>query len=671
MSATERTRTPGPGAGAARRPDRDPAEPAERTTPREDGTASRPAEAGAPGARPVLSVEDLSVDYSLRGSREPRRALHGVSLSVAHGGMTAVVGESGSGKSTTASAVIGMLAGNASVASGSVLLGERQLLGAGEAELQRIRGAHIGYIPQDPGNSLNPLKTVGANVAEALRIHRRAGRAEARERVLELLDRVGLDRPGLRAGQFPHELSGGMRQRVLIASAIALSPELIIADEPTSALDVTVQQKILDLLDDLRREEGTSILFITHDLAVAGERADRVAVMQSGRVVEDAAASRIFSDPQCDYTRRLLRDAPSLHVVTEEESGGRAGGEAAALDERAALPWSDARAGLGSRAGVASSGAAPASPAGATAAGQGAVPLLSVQGLSKVYARHGREEEGRTRDGASAPAGASEVSEAAERRDDVIGVEGVSFDVAEGTTHGVVGESGSGKTTLGKALAGLIAPDAGTALVAGYDVARLGKHERRDFRRTVQLVHQNPYTAIDPKFSIEAAIAEPLVNFKVGTREHRRARVAEVMEQVALPPELAARRPRELSGGQLQRVAIARALVIEPRLVVLDEAVSALDVTVQAQILRLLERLQRELGLTYLFISHDLAVVRQIADTVSVISRGHQVEAGPSREIFEAPRDPYTRRLLAAIPRPERTASSSSGDERDTQLKGT
>ncbi|MCP3427052.1 ABC transporter ATP-binding protein, partial [Rothia sp. AR01] len=229
----------------------------------------------AAGAPPVLRIEDLGVAYSLRGAREPRQALHGVSLSVARGGMTAVVGESGSGKSTTASAVIGMLAGNASVTSGSVRLGERELLGASEPELQRIRGAHVGYIPQDPGNSLNPLKTVGANVAEALRIHRRAGRAEARERVLGLLERVGLDRPELRARQFPHELSGGMRQRVLIASAIALSPELIIADEPTSALDVTVQQRILDLLDDLRREEGTSILFITHDLAVAGERADR------------------------------------------------------------------------------------------------------------------------------------------------------------------------------------------------------------------------------------------------------------------------------------------------------------------------------------------------------------------------------------------------------------
>ncbi|WP_129656847.1 dipeptide ABC transporter ATP-binding protein [Rothia halotolerans] len=647
MSATERTTTSGPGASAAPRPGRHAAEPAERTTPYEDGPANRPAEAGDPGARPVLSVEDLSVDYSLRGSRESRRALHGVSLSVAHGGMTAVVGESGSGKSTTASAVIGMLAGNASVASGSVLLGERQLLGAGEAELQRVRGAHVGYIPQDPGNSLNPLKTVGANVAEALRIHRRVGRPETRERVLELLERVGLDRPRLRAGQFPHELSGGMRQRVLIASAIALSPELIIADEPTSALDVTVQQKILDLLDDLRREEGTSILFITHDLAVAGERADRVAVMQSGRVVEDAPASRIFSDPQCDYTRRLLRDAPSLRVVTEEESGRGAGGERRpAEDDR---PTGGEAATSGGRTGL---------PWGGTgAAGPDAAPLLSVQGLSKVYARHSREEDDRRPDEASTSA---EASDTAERRDDVIGVEDVSFDVAEGTTHGVVGESGSGKTTLGKALAGLIAPDAGTALVAGYDVARLGRHERRDFRRTVQLVHQNPHTAIDPKFSIEAAIAEPLANFKVGTREERRARVAEVMEQVALPPELAARRPRELSGGQLQRVAIARALVIEPRLVVLDEAVSALDVTVQAQILRLLERLQRELGLTYLFISHDLAVVRQIADTVSVVSRGHQVEAGPARQIFEDPRDPYTRRLLAAIPRPARTASGAS-----------
>ncbi|MCP3427293.1 ATP-binding cassette domain-containing protein, partial [Rothia sp. AR01] len=274
--------------------------------------------------------------------------------------------------------------------------------------------------------------------------------------------------------------------------------------------------------------------------------------------------------------------------------------------------------------------ATPASPA---------APLLSVRDLTRVYARPEATAEGRA---------------------DVIGIEGVSFDVAEGSTHGVVGESGSGKTTLGKAIAGLIAPDSGTAVVAGYDVARLGKRERREFRRTVQLVHQNPYTAIDPKFTIAAAIEEPLVNFRIGTRAERRARVAEVMEQVALPAELAGRRPRELSGGQLQRVAIARALVIEPRLVVFDEAVSALDVTVQAQILRLLERLQRELDLTYLFISHDLAVVRQISDTVSVVSRGHQVESGPAGEIFERPRDPYTRRLLSAIPRPLGAVSGPS-----------
>lgn len=538
---------------------------------------------------PLLTVAGLTVGYSRRGgSSSP--AVDGVNLTVRPGSMTAVVGESGSGKSTMANAVIGLLPETAAVTGGDIHLGEVDLLGLGTQGWKGVRGAQIGYVPQDPGSSLNPLQTVGKSVAEALRIHRRAPRAEAKAKVIELLAKVGIDRPKMRFDQFPHELSGGMRQRVLIASAIALRPRLLIADEPTSALDVTVQKQVLDLLDQLRAETGMGVLFITHDLAVAGERADELVVMQAGKVVEAGGAQGIFSNPATDYTARLLADAPALKTKTRTPSATEA---------------------------------APSSTR----------PFVSVEALTQVFDRTG---------------------------DQVIGVEDVSFTVERGTTHGIVGESGSGKTTTGKALAGFLTPQSGHLHIGEFDAAALGGGARargsrthlKDFRRTVQLVHQNPYSALDPKHSIRATLTEPLRNFRIGTRSTRPALVAETLERVALPSEFLDRRPQELSGGQLQRVAIARALIAGPELVVFDEAVSALDVTVQAQILDLLDELQAELGLTYVFISHDLAVVRQIADTVSVMSRGHLVENGPTEDLFARPRTEYTRTLLDAIPRP-------------------
>ncbi|MGB4780169.1 dipeptide ABC transporter ATP-binding protein [Microbacterium sp.] len=532
---------------------------------------------------PLLSISDLAVQYRTR--RGPVDAVRGVSFDVGAGKVTALVGESGSGKSTVAQAVIGLLASNGHVAAGEIALNERtggltQLVGLSEKRWRHLRGRCIALIPQDPGNSLNPVTTIGSSVSEALRIHGWRDERKIRSRVIDLLDRVGIDEPELRARQHPHELSGGMRQRVLIAAALALEPELIIADEPTSALDVTVQRTVLDLLDTLREQSGTGILFITHDLAVAADRAHDIVVMRGGQVQEAGPTAAVLASPAADYTRTLLADAPSLASVVERKP-----------------PVTDADA----------------------------RPLVEVTALRQEFRRSGREP--------------------------LVAVDDVSFTVARGTTHALVGESGSGKTTTGRSIAGLNRPTAGSIRVADAEVTALrGGAARREFYRSTQLVYQNPYASLDPRQSIAAILAEPLRNYGLGSRAEREERVAHHLELVSLAPELAARHPRELSGGQRQRVAIARALIVEPALVVLDEAVSALDVTVQAQILRLLARLQAELGLTYVFISHDLAVVRQISDTVSVLQRGRQVEQGTARAVFDDPQHPYTRQLLAAIP---------------------
>ncbi|GAA5152075.1 ABC transporter ATP-binding protein [Microbacterium pseudoresistens] len=530
--------------------------------------------------RSLLEIDDLSVTY--RTSRGALTAVNGVSLAVEAGKTTALVGESGSGKSSVAQSVIGLLARNGRVAGGSIVLDERtggptQLVGLPERRWRHLRGRCIALIPQDPGTSLNPVATIGASVSEALRIHGWRDRRKIRARVLELLERVDIDDPERRAAQYPHELSGGMRQRVLIAAALGLEPELVIADEPTSALDVTVQRRVLELLDRLRQESGSGVLFITHDLAVAADHSDSLVVMRRGRVEESGSSAAVLTAPTAEYTRNLLADAPSLAQIVERR---------------------------------------PHSPV------EGEPPLVEVRALRQEFRTPGRGS--------------------------FVAVDDVSFTVARGTTHALVGESGSGKTTTGRSIAGLNRPTSGTIRVGDTEVT--GARTSREFRRAAQLVYQNPFASLDPRQSIGSILAEPLENFGIGNRAERTERAAHQLEQVALAPEIAARRPAELSGGQRQRVAIARALILEPQLVVLDEAVSALDVTVQAQILRLLARLQDELSLTYVFISHDLAVVRQIADTVSVLRRGEQVEEGPIARVFDAPEHAYTRQLLAAVP---------------------
>ena len=529
------------------------------------------------GPAPVLELENLSVSYADH-HRKHRRVVHDVSLSIAPGEVVALVGESGSGKSTTAQAVIGLLAGNGRIDGGSIRLNGTDIAGWSQKRLESLRGAKISLIPQDPTSSLNPVLTVGAQVEEVLRLHTKLTKPERRWRVLELLERVGIPDPERRAGQYAHELSGGMKQRVLIAAAIALQPQLIIADEATSALDVTVQRRILDLIDDLRAEFGTAVLFVTHDLGVAADRADRLVVLKGGRIQEQGPTAEVLTRPSSRYTRQLLADAPSI-----------------------------------------STGATRTAPA------DGRDDAVEVRNLVQEFAT-----------GKTLPPFRA--------------VNDVSFSVQRGTTHAIVGESGSGKTTTARALAGFQRPTGGSIVIGGQELAGLDAKGLRLFRKHVQLVYQNPFTSLDPRQTIARIIEEPLLNFGAVPRQRRNEAVQELLHRVSLPESLLHKHPRELSGGQRQRVAIARALVLNPQVLILDEAVSALDVTVQSQILALLTELQRELDLTYVFITHDLAVVRQIADTVSVMSNGRQVEKGTVSDVFLNPQHHYTRELIDAIP---------------------
>ncbi|MDK8898183.1 ABC transporter ATP-binding protein [Corynebacterium sp. MSK004] len=535
-------------------------------------------------AQPLLRVRDLNVSYSTAGGDVS--AVQGVNLEVRPGQMTAIVGESGSGKTTSAMAAIGLLPSNATIDAGTITFDGRDITSLRRRQWRELRGRRIGLIPQDPNNSLNPVQTIGASVEEGMRIHKVGTAAERKAKALELLERVGIDDPARRYHQYPHELSGGMKQRVLIAAAVALEPDLIIADEPTSALDVTVQKIILDLLDDMRAELGMGILFITHDLAVAGDRADRVVVMESGQLREEGLAATVLTNPRHDYTKRLLADAPSLTVAD---------------------------------AGRAATSRNAASKTDTTTDGAAGEPLVRVEGLTQRFG-------------------------------DFTAVDDISFTVAKGSTHAIVGESGSGKTTTGRSIAMFNTPTAGSITVGRRDIVGLRGKALREERNNIQLVYQNPYGSLDPKQSIGQTVAEPLRNLKAVRASAAKEKAKEFLDLVALNPDFYDRRPRELSGGQRQRVAIARAMIVEPELVILDEAVSALDVTVQAQILRLLARLQEELGLTYIFISHDLAVVNQISDTVSVLSKGQQVECGPTAEVFSNPQSPFTRKLIEAIP---------------------
>jgi peptide/nickel transport system ATP-binding protein len=543
----------------------------------------------APAREPVLAIRDLTVSFTTaRGAVE---AVRRVSLDVAAGETVAIVGESGSGKSTLASSVNRLLAENGRITGGTITVGDLDVTAASEKAMTAIRGSRIGMVPQDPMTNLNPVMRIGAQIVEALEVHGLARGQAAREQAIRLLDQAGIADPEARFRQYPHEFSGGMRQRVLIAMALACRPEVLLADEPTSALDVTVQRLVLDQMGQLASDLGAAVLLITHDLALAAERADRVAVMHRGEIVEAGPAAQVVASPQHEYTRRLLAAAPGM----------------ASPKLASALP----------------TGAAGDRGTGGEV-GRNEV-LLAVTGAVKRYRIRGR----------AAP---------------LMAVDGVDLEVRRGQTVAIVGESGSGKSTTARLALRLEQADGGTIRYRGGDVSRLRGKDLLAFRRSVQPVFQNPYASLDPRYTVAEVIAEPLRVHKIGDAASRRGDVTGLLDKVALPVSFAERYPHELSGGQRQRVAIARALALNPELVVMDEAVSALDVLVQEQILELMVALQRELGLSYLFISHDLAVVRQVSHLVYVMREGKIVESGDPDTIFRSPREEYTRQLIAAIP---------------------
>lgn len=523
----------------------------------------------------LIEVRDLSVSYAFAGQRT--QALRQLSFSLAEGETLAIVGESGSGKSTLASALLGLLPGNARIDQGQLWVDGIEVTRASERAKRQLRGRTIGLVPQDPMVSLNPTQAVGKQIAEALSLAHSRGYSPVAAEVLELLAQVGLDDPALRARQYPHELSGGMRQRVLIAIALAGQPRLIIADEPTSALDVTVQRRILDHLQQLVAERGISLLIITHDLGMACDRADRLLVMKQGQVVEQASPRQILWGAQQPYTRDLLKAAPAF--VPRQRPGG--------LTAQA--------------------------------------PLLRLSKVGKRFALPGQGG-------------------------DFTALNDVSLAVQAGQTLAIVGESGSGKSTALRIALGLEKPSQGHVEFAGEDVTGYSWRQFRPLRRRIQLVQQNPFAALDPRFTVFDSIVEPLVSFGLLKGEALERKARELIARVHLPVHFLDRLPRELSGGQRQRVAIARALALEPEVLLLDEPVSALDVSVQAQILALLNDLQRELGMAYVLVSHDLAVVASMADQVLVLRRGQVVEQGPAVQVFSEPASAYTRELIAAIP---------------------
>ncbi|MCR4512464.1 ABC transporter ATP-binding protein [Aeromicrobium sp. 50.2.37] len=559
--------------------------------------------------QPLLEVKDLHVGFAA-DKKTIVPAVIGANLTVYPGQTVAIVGESGSGKSTTAHAIIDLLPGTGRITGGQILFEGQDIANAKKSDIIALRGSSIGLVPQDPMSNLNPLWRVGTQIKESLEANGVAKGKAADARVVELLEEAGLPDAERRARQYPHEFSGGMRQRALIAMGLAARPKLLIADEPTSALDVTVQKQILDHLDRLTDELGFAVLLITHDLGLAAERADHLVVMYRGQIVESGPALEILQNPQHPYSKRLVSSAPSL------------------ASQR--LSSVDARAEVREQA-VQTAAEIAAEVAGHSEEfGEGSSTIIEAKDLTKVFKIRG-----------SRPG----------RSTDFTAVDQVSFRLERGTTTAIVGESGSGKSTVARMVLGLLDATSGSVEFDGVDITTLqSKKQQLAMRRQMQPVFQNPYASLDPMYSIYRSIEEPLRLHDIGTSKEREAKIRDLLDKVSLPASVMTRYPNELSGGQRQRVAIARALALDPEVVICDEAVSALDVLVQAQILNLLNELQSELGLSYLFITHDLAVVRQIADHVLVMQNGQVVEQSSVTDVFENPQQDYTRMLLDAIP---------------------
>ncbi len=554
---------------------------------------------------PLIRVHDLRVSFRL-DRRNTFEAVRGISFDIPRNSTVALVGESGSGKSVTALAMLGLLPPENSIIDpqSRILYGGRNLVGLSAAQLRDMRGAEISMIFQEPMTSLNPVFSVGYQIGEVLRLHMGLSGAAARKRTVALLAEVGIPDPQRRVDMFPSQLSGGQQQRVMIAMAIACEPKLLIADEPTTALDVTIQKQILELIAQLQKKHQMSVLFITHDLAVVGEIADRVVVMRDGEIREQGEAKQVFEAPRDTYTRALLLCRPQLDrrperlpVIDDFMSGAHGPGE---IPER--------RRGTSLDDDI----------------------VLKVRDLGKSFW---------SREGLFG-------------RREFKAVQKVSFDLPRGKTLGVVGESGSGKTTVGLTLMRLHEATTGEALFEGRDILGMSPRDFMPYKRRIQIIFQNPYASLNPRFVVGQILTEPMQIHGIGGSEEERTELAfELLRKVGLPEVSFYKYPHEFSGGQRQRIAIARCLTLTPEILICDESVSALDVSVQAQVLNLLQELQAEYGLSYIFISHDLAVVKYISDRVMVMNEGEVVEMADSDEIYRHPREPYTQRLLASIPR--------------------
>ncbi|MFT2014252.1 dipeptide ABC transporter ATP-binding protein [Streptomyces sp. 796.1] len=576
----------------------------------------------ADAGHPALRVRDLSVSFTRahgggHGGTEQVPAVRDISFEVARGEVLGLIGESGSGKSTVGLAALGLHDPARTTITGSIEIGGTEVVGAGEKQLRAVRGARVAMVFQDALAALSPFHTVGAQLAEAYRLHHpKAGRAAARERAAEMLERVAI--PAARARDYPHQFSGGMRQRVMIAMALINSPDLLIADEPTTALDARVQRQVLHLLDELRREHGTAVLLVTHDVGVVAEMADRMLVLRGGREVEQGPAAKLLTAAGEPYTRALIGAAPTLKTVP--------GTRLPTVDD----PTPDPGAAAATGSARATGRGASAGPA--DAAGMPLPPIAEVRNLSVEFAARGPRLPGL-------------------RRPPIRAVREVSLGIGPGETLGLVGESGSGKSTTARVLAGLQRPTAGSVRFDGRDISDAARNTklRRELSREVQLVFQDPYASLNPRHTVEQIVTMPLVVHTQQRADERRERAVWLLERVGLGAEHLARYPHEFSGGQRQRIGIARALAPQPRLLIADEPVSALDVSVQAQVLNLLMDLRDEFGLSLLFVSHDLAVVRHFCDRIAVLRGGELLETGTRDEVFDHPTHDYTKELLAAM----------------------
>ncbi|MFV0385902.1 ABC transporter ATP-binding protein [Paracoccus sp. (in: a-proteobacteria)] len=555
---------------------------------------------------PVLSVEDLRVSFKTdEGWRE---VVKGISFDLSPGETLAIVGESGSGKSVTSLSIMQLLAARSSRISGKVRLAGRDLLGLSGEQMRQVRGRDISMIFQEPMTSLNPIFPVGRQISEALTCHGRISASEARAEVLRLLDKVRIPRAADRFDDYPHQFSGGMRQRVMIAMALAARPKVLIADEPTTALDVTIQGQILDLIKELQDEIGMAVLFITHDMGVVAEIADRTLVMFRGDLVETGTTEQIFAAGRMPYTRALLSAVPRL-------------GSMAVHDRPARFPVINIETGQ----------ALPEREVGNTVRHDR--PVLQVRDLTtRFYVKSGLL--GR-RSGA------------------VHAVEKVSFDLHQGETLALVGESGCGKSTTGRSITRLVQPESGTIIADGHEGLKPGRQELRQLRRSVQMVFQDPFASLNPRISLGTTMTECFLEHRMGSRAEAQDKAAGLLERVGLDPSMMTRYPHEFSGGQRQRICIARSLMLDPRVIIADESVSALDVSIKAQVCNLLLDLQESLDLSYLFISHDMAVVERVSHRVAVMYLGEIVEIGPRHQIFGNPQHPYTRKLIEAVPVPD------------------